>query len=96
LITEDGTNTTVTVTNLTTFAQVSASTPSVPTNYEVGIQATLDLPLVDRKTVLKHNRVDGVKLKAAHPTRHTFTDDAGNRFKPSQIKRGVNFKVIAR
>jgi len=94
VISDDGTNTTVTVTNLTTGDELSASTRSVPKNYEVGIQATLDIPQVNGKSMFAKNRVDGAKLKSAHPTRHTYTDDAGNKFKPTKIKRGTSFKVL--
>ena len=93
VITDDGESTTVTVTNLTAGGSETASTASVPDNYEVGIQVVAPVQLVDSTVLFTKNRVDGAKLKVKDPTKITFSEDGFPKFKPTRLKRGVSFNV---
>lgn len=90
-ISDDGTETTVTMKNLTDGDQLVVATASVPFHYEVG-STYLRGPLVGGKIGLTKNRVDGERLKAADPTKVIYAD-AVTTFKPTKIKKGQDFLV---
>ena len=95
VLSDNGTETTVTMTNLNGGASVSASTSSVGDNYEVGVTGAFGTPLVDGALAFTKAKVDGGKLKAAGPTKVVFSDPATPTYKPSKLKKGTNFKVTS-
>ena len=90
-IDDNGTETTVTMTNLSDGTSIEVTTATLPDTYEVGT-TSFGTALVGGAVSFTKNRLDGAKLKAADPTKVTF-DDGGTKFKPTRLKRGQNFQV---
>ena len=91
MITDNGTKTTVTMTNLSEGTRIKMSTSTVPNTYEVGT-TNLGAALVGGSVSLTKNQLDGARLKAADPTRVTY-DGGGLTFKPTKLEQGQDFRI---